>query len=140
MRPPPRPRQEEMRVNGWSPCKNSTARPDHARGRPPRLISRMARHYHPRSLMQAPAALVARPGRKIVMSTATQDSAFDAAKAEAFAGRFLEAVNHGALCLMAAVGHRTGLFDAMSGLPPSTSAEIAKAAGLNERYVREWLG
>jgi 2-polyprenyl-3-methyl-5-hydroxy-6-metoxy-1,4-benzoquinol methylase len=41
---------------------------------------------------------------------------------------------------MASIGHRTGLFDAMSGLPPSTSAEIAKKAGLNERYVREWLG
>jgi SAM-dependent methyltransferase len=28
----------------------------------------------------------------------------------------------------------------MAGLPPSTSAQIADAAGLNERYVREWLG
>ncbi len=74
------------------------------------------------------------------MSMAQQDSAFDSAKAEAFAGQFLAAVNHGALCLMASIGHRTGLFDAMRGLPPSTSEEIAKTAGLNERYVREWLG
>jgi 2-polyprenyl-3-methyl-5-hydroxy-6-metoxy-1,4-benzoquinol methylase len=28
----------------------------------------------------------------------------------------------------------------MATLPPSTSAEIAAAADLNERYVREWLG
>jgi 2-polyprenyl-3-methyl-5-hydroxy-6-metoxy-1,4-benzoquinol methylase len=28
----------------------------------------------------------------------------------------------------------------MASLPPSTSDEIAAAAGLNERYVREWLG
>jgi 2-polyprenyl-3-methyl-5-hydroxy-6-metoxy-1,4-benzoquinol methylase len=28
----------------------------------------------------------------------------------------------------------------MCELPPSTSAGIAEAAGLNERYVREWLG
>jgi len=28
----------------------------------------------------------------------------------------------------------------MAGLPPSTSAQIAQATGLNERYVREWLG
>jgi 2-polyprenyl-3-methyl-5-hydroxy-6-metoxy-1,4-benzoquinol methylase len=28
----------------------------------------------------------------------------------------------------------------MAGLPPSTSTQIAEAAGLNERYVREWLG
>ena len=41
---------------------------------------------------------------------------------------------------MVSIGHRTGLFDVMSTLPPSTSEEIARAAGLNERYVREWLG
>jgi SAM-dependent methyltransferase len=28
----------------------------------------------------------------------------------------------------------------MAGLPPSSSAQIAAAAGLDERYVREWLG
>nr|VFK80494.1 MAG: hypothetical protein BECKSD772D_GA0070982_11208 [Candidatus Kentron sp. SD] len=27
----------------------------------------------------------------------------------------------------------------MTDLPPSTSEEIAQAAGLKERYVREWL-
>jgi len=41
---------------------------------------------------------------------------------------------------MMSIGHRTGLFDALRTLPPATSAEIAKQAGLNERYVREWLG
>jgi len=64
---------------------------------------------------------------------------FDPVKAEAFAGRLLATLNHGALCLMTSVGHRTGLFDVMSSLPPSTSTEIAARAGLNERYVREWL-
>src|SRR5690606_26117040 len=64
----------------------------------------------------------------------------DEARAEAFGGELLAALNHGALCLMLSVGHRTGLFDAMSELPASTSAEIAAAAGLDERYVREWLG
>jgi 2-polyprenyl-3-methyl-5-hydroxy-6-metoxy-1,4-benzoquinol methylase len=67
-------------------------------------------------------------------------SAFDKAKAEAFAGSLLATLNHGALCLMVSVGHRTGLFDAMRELPPATSAEIARKAGLDERYVREWLG
>jgi 2-polyprenyl-3-methyl-5-hydroxy-6-metoxy-1,4-benzoquinol methylase len=41
---------------------------------------------------------------------------------------------------MAAIGHRTGLFDAMRDQPPLTSVEIADRARLNERYVREWLG
>lgn len=69
-----------------------------------------------------------------------QPSQYDEAKAGAFAERFLAALNDGALCLMTSVGHRTGLLDLMSTLPPATSEEIAARAGLNERYVREWLG
>jgi len=64
----------------------------------------------------------------------------DANKIEAFAGKLLEILNNGALALMMSIGHRTGLFDAMSQMTPSTSEQIAKAAGMNERYVREWLG
>jgi 2-polyprenyl-3-methyl-5-hydroxy-6-metoxy-1,4-benzoquinol methylase len=78
-------------------------------------------------------------GRNTV-SSGSASQGFDAAKAEAFGGKFVEALNHGALCLMASIGHRTGLFDTMRELPPATSAEIAAKAGLNERYVREWLG
>jgi ubiquinone/menaquinone biosynthesis C-methylase UbiE len=61
-------------------------------------------------------------------------------KAEAFATTLMTALNHGALCLMISIGHRTGLFDAMRELPPETSKGIAARAGLHERYVREWLG
>jgi 2-polyprenyl-3-methyl-5-hydroxy-6-metoxy-1,4-benzoquinol methylase len=61
-------------------------------------------------------------------------------KAEAFAQRMLDILNSGALALMTSIGHRTGLFDTLAKLPPSTSQQIAEAAGLNERYVREWLG
>ena len=61
-------------------------------------------------------------------------------KAEAFAERMIGTLNEGAIAIMTSIGHRTGLFDAMSGLPYSTSEEIADAANLNERYVREWLG
>lgn len=59
---------------------------------------------------------------------------------EEFAGRMLQIMNDGATALMVSIGHKTGLFDTMAELPPSTSDEIAKAAGLQERYVREWLG
>lgn len=65
---------------------------------------------------------------------------YDHNRAQHFAGRFLNALNEGALCLMVSIGHRTGLFDTLRGLDPATSAEIASAAGLHERYVREWLG
>jgi ubiquinone/menaquinone biosynthesis C-methylase UbiE len=64
----------------------------------------------------------------------------DAAKAQAFAGGLLDTLNRASLCLMLSVGHRTGLLDVMSGMPAATSGEIAERAGLNERYVREWLG
>jgi SAM-dependent methyltransferase len=59
---------------------------------------------------------------------------------EGFAARLLDVCNSGMLALMIAVGHRARLFDVMALLPPSSSLDIAKAAGLDERYVREWLG
>jgi SAM-dependent methyltransferase len=64
----------------------------------------------------------------------------DEAATEAFAERMLEHLNGASLILMTSLGYRTGLFDSMAELPPSTSAEIADASGLDERYVREWLG
>jgi hypothetical protein len=66
--------------------------------------------------------------------------AFDQARAEAFGDKIVGIMIGGSLSLMVSVGHRTGLFDKLSELPPSTGNEIAKATGLNERYVREWLG
>ena len=64
----------------------------------------------------------------------------DQTKAGMFAQRMLDILNSGAIALMTSIGHRTGLFDTLAQLPPSTSQQIAEAAGLNERYVREWLG
>jgi ubiquinone/menaquinone biosynthesis C-methylase UbiE len=37
------------------------------------------------------------------------------------------------------IGDRLGLYRTLAERGPSTSAEVAQAAGLNERYVREWL-
>jgi pimeloyl-ACP methyl ester carboxylesterase len=48
-------------------------------------------------------------------------------------------LNAGMLALMTSIGHRAALFDTMASLPPATSPQIAEAAGLDERYVREWL-
>lgn len=64
----------------------------------------------------------------------------DPLRQEAFAELMADVLNKGALALLTSVGHQTGLFDTMSTLPPATSAGVARAAGLNERYVREWLG
>ncbi|OBF84985.1 methyltransferase [Mycobacterium sp. 852002-51163_SCH5372311] len=59
---------------------------------------------------------------------------------EEFTERMTAALDSASLAILLSIGHQTGLLDTMAGLPPSTSAEIADAAGLNERYVREWLG
>jgi 2-polyprenyl-3-methyl-5-hydroxy-6-metoxy-1,4-benzoquinol methylase len=59
---------------------------------------------------------------------------------EAFTERVIAAIDGASLAILMSVGHQTGLLDTLAGLPPSTSTEIADAAGLNERYVREWLG
>ncbi len=64
----------------------------------------------------------------------------ETAKTNGFADRMLDMLNSASVVLMTSVGHRTGLFDTMATLPPSTSPQIAQAAGLDERYVREWLG
>ncbi|MEG3616393.1 class I SAM-dependent methyltransferase [Isoptericola haloaureus] len=68
-----------------------------------------------------------------------EPTAPDADRVAEFAGEMLTTLARGATALMTSVGHRTGLFDALDGLPPSTSDEVATAAGLQERYVREWL-
>ena len=67
-------------------------------------------------------------------------SKFDDKKAEAFGDHMMDVLNMGSLALMISIGHRTGLFDTMAELAPSTSQQISDAASLNERYVREWLG
>ena len=58
-----------------------------------------------------------------------------------FGDRMADILNFGALNLAMGVGYRLGLFDAMDSMTePKTLGEIAEAAGLNKRYVAEWLG
>ena len=64
----------------------------------------------------------------------------DKEKLESMGARLQDALNGASAALMLSVGHRVGLFDAMAGMPASTAEAIAKEAGLQERYVREWLG
>lgn len=60
---------------------------------------------------------------------------------DAFGEKVVGIMNQSALGLMISVGYRAGLFESMKQLPAAATSEgIAEAAGLNERYVREWLG
>ncbi len=63
----------------------------------------------------------------------------DREKSATFLKNLTGIMNGGALSLMCSIGHKTGLFDTMAGMEPATSQAIADAAGLQERYVREWL-
>ncbi|MFM9958333.1 MAG: class I SAM-dependent methyltransferase [Phycisphaerales bacterium] len=82
-------------------------------------------------------------------AAAVMDAASGGAAAmPAFVQSMLDMLNHAGLAMMISIGHRTGLFDTMTrgvccetGAPAAwNSEELAKAAGLSERYVREWLG
>jgi SAM-dependent methyltransferase len=64
----------------------------------------------------------------------------DQAKHEAF---LAQAFGDLAACyggVMVSLGDRLGLYDALNGAGPLTSAEVAERSGCAERYVREWLG
>lgn len=74
------------------------------------------------------------------MQQGLRNESFDTQRADAFAGKLLDTLNSGALSLMISLGHRSGLFDAMSKQGWVTSGELAALAKLDERYVREWLG
>jgi len=60
-------------------------------------------------------------------------------QADAFVERILACLDEGALALLISIGHRTGLFDGLASVPSLTAAELAQRAGLDARYVRQWL-
>ena len=57
----------------------------------------------------------------------------------AFAEQMITTLTGAALSMLVSVGYRTGLFEA-AARGPGTSGDLAGRAGLQERYVREWLG
>jgi len=70
----------------------------------------------------------------------TQSAAVSTQESGNFLERLLGIMNSANLSMMLSIGHRTGLLNALQKAGPSTSAGLAEQAGLNERYVREWLG
>ncbi len=68
-----------------------------------------------------------------------RETALDEAALEAFADRMISVLNDACTALMISIGHQTGLFSTLAASGPATSAQVADAGGLNERYVREWL-
>lgn len=65
--------------------------------------------------------------------------AIDAAKLDGFSGQVVGDLAAAFSGVMVNIGHKLGLYRAMAGAGPVTSAALAARTGLNERYVREWL-
>ena len=74
------------------------------------------------------------------MTTLNENQVATTDTTEEFAERIAGAIDSASLAILLSIGHQTKLFDTLAQLPPATSQQIADAAGLNERYVREWLG
>ena len=62
----------------------------------------------------------------------------DRKRVQEFARKVFGFYTSGLLTLMVEIGYRTGLFEA-AARGPATSEELALRAGMQERYVREWL-
>jgi 2-polyprenyl-3-methyl-5-hydroxy-6-metoxy-1,4-benzoquinol methylase len=66
------------------------------------------------------------------------EAKIDRQRVQEFARKLFGHYTSGILTLLVDVGHKTGLFEA-AAKGTGTSQEIADRAGLDERYVREWL-
>jgi SAM-dependent methyltransferase len=61
------------------------------------------------------------------------------AKLQAFMGKVVEDLAATFSSAMVIIGDKLGLYKAMAGAGPLTSAELAQRTATTERYVREWL-
>jgi 2-polyprenyl-3-methyl-5-hydroxy-6-metoxy-1,4-benzoquinol methylase len=63
----------------------------------------------------------------------------DEARLEAFMGRLVTDMGAAMTAPLVLLGDQLGLYQAMAGAGAMTSTEVAEAASVRERYVREWL-
>jgi SAM-dependent methyltransferase len=73
------------------------------------------------------------------MATPEIGLAIDEAKLGAFMGKMVGELGAAMQVALVLVGDRLGLYKAMAGAGPLTSAQLAGKTGTDERYVREWL-
>src|ERR1700736_1730589 len=66
-------------------------------------------------------------------------SVSDARTAENLSGRLFQAALGFGDLLHVYIGDRLGLYRTLANEGPATSAELARRAGIDERYAREWL-
>ncbi|KXO98747.1 class I SAM-dependent methyltransferase [Tsukamurella pseudospumae] len=71
--------------------------------------------------------------------TTTTGPAFDKDAARAFQKRMVGVLDDAALALLLSIGDELGLLDVLGTVGPADTATLAGAAGVDERYLREWL-
>jgi SAM-dependent methyltransferase len=71
--------------------------------------------------------------------SATSPQPIDQSKLHEFVMRAVGEMGAAMNAALIVVGDKLGLYKAMSGAGPLTSAEVAAKTGTTERYVREWL-
>jgi 2-polyprenyl-3-methyl-5-hydroxy-6-metoxy-1,4-benzoquinol methylase len=79
-------------------------------------------------------------GEEDDVSVETAATGIEEAATEAFAERVLGDYAGANAFYMAGIGDRLGLFRELATHGPATSEEFASRTGLQERYLREWLG
>lgn len=78
-------------------------------------------------------------GSPVRLEKQREDALMDKAKREQFINQAMGYVTGAAVSGLIYIGDRVGLFKALAGAGPLSAAETARKAGLQERYVREWL-
>ena len=73
------------------------------------------------------------------MATTEEPTAIDGEKLEAFVFRAVDEVGATLNAALVVMGDKLGLYHAMAGAGGLTPVELARRAGVSERYVREWL-
>src|SRR5579885_3024555 len=71
---------------------------------------------------------------------AEQSTSLDWDKVKSFAGIMTNELGAALMGALSYIGDRLEIFQALANSGPVTSAELAAKTGLNERYLREWLG
>ncbi len=73
------------------------------------------------------------------MSTTTMPPALNESKLHDFVMKAVGEMGAAMNAALIVIGDRLGLYKAMAGSGPMSSADVAKKTGTHERYVREWL-
>ena len=77
--------------------------------------------------------------RSKTMSSQTQPAKVDENKLNQFIGQMLGDLGGASSVAMVRLGSSLGLYETLHANGPMTSSQLAKAAKVHERYLREWL-